>query len=159
MVRIVESSDYYDVYEKEQKLPEINGATLLSFDDYQNIKVIHKFDSNVWWLRTPSKRKQDGEYAVICSSKYGSLGDVPISHYADVCPALKISNYGSNRLELFSTFEINGYEFKIISNDIAWLYKGNIGNTYFDEYSNKYGQSHIKKYVDDWFNTEIKPYV
>jgi len=155
MIKVYES----DNLDNSTTLPAITGATLLSV--YEAEKYLSKSEreySKWWWLRSPgfySYHTPSVDYdGYICGFSVNTRGFVR--------PALVITNLKSSNLSVGDTFKINGYEFKIISNTLAWLYKQDMGYYPFNknaEEGNNYNTSDIKKYVDNWFNTEIKPYI
>ena len=136
---------------------KINGATLLSIEEAENLltKENRKYHC-WWWLRSPG-----------CSSYFAAsvytVGDVDYGgFYVDddsfcVRPALQISNLQSSNLLIGDVFEVGNYKFRVISENLAWLYEQDIGQRRFDKKTNIYEQSEIKQFVDDWFERVIKP--
>ena len=127
---------------------EFSGTTLLSADEAKSLltEQERKYKYH-WWLRSPG---------------YYSYYAVGINYYGDVIrtgyhvnygycirPALQIANLGD--FKVGDVFSIGEYYFKIISPELAWLYKQDIGTDYFDEKSNNYVASHIKAVIDSWF--------
>ena len=136
---------------------KIHGATLLSVEETENLLTREERKYHCWWwLRSPGI-SSDGAAGV------GNGGDVYCNGYGvygdDDCvrPALQISNLESSNLLIGDVFEVGDYKFRIISEDLAWMYEQDIGDHRFDEETNVYGQSEIKQFVDDWFEREIKP--
>ncbi len=140
----------------KEEILEITGATLLSVEEAKEFltKKERKY-SRWWWLRSPG-------YIQIYAADVNRDGGVgELGHGVDdagdaVRPALKILNLEKSNFAIGDIFKINGYDFKIISQNLAWLYRQDIGLEFFDSKSNDYEKSHIKKYVDDWFEKEIK---
>lgn len=142
---------------------EITGATLLSIEEAK--KYLSPEDrqyENWWWLRSPGNDSCNAAYV---------RDDGDISHYGDyvgdsdgcVRPALKIKNLKSSGMSIGDVFELNDdilnlrYEFKIISENLAWIYKQEIGMRAFNftnenKCSNDYETSGIKNCVDLWYS-------
>ncbi|MCR5106097.1 MAG: hypothetical protein K6B68_16830 [Eubacterium sp.] len=140
--------------EKEDIMPYITGATLLSVKEAKNLdKEILKADEN-WWLRSPSDRDR------IAACVFGESGFVR-SHGCSVRmefgvrPALKISNLESSGYKIGESVYFGGHSFTIISDTYA-LCDDMIGECAFRkdskaDNSNKYETSDIKRYVETWF--------
>ena len=132
--------------EKECELT-FTGATLLSYEDAINLPRKERIYNFSWWLRTP------GYFSYIACIVFYS-GDIhyggdDVHNYYGIRPALQIANMGD--FKVGDVFSIGKYCFKIISPKLAWLYKQDIGENYFDGKSNNYETSHIKQIVDAWF--------
>ena len=138
---------------------KINGATLLSIEEAESLLTKEELKYRYWWwLRSPGNLSK---YAALVYND-GGVGYNGISViYGDSCvrPALKISNLQSSNLSIGDVFEVGDYKFRIISENLAWLYEQNIGQLRFDEETNIYEQSEIKQFVDNWFEKEIKPLI
>ena len=138
---------------------KIHGATLLSVEEAKNLLTKENREyphCDWWWLRSPGTG----------SNRAASVdfdGDVTYNgdfvDYDNFCvrPALQISVLKSSNLKIGDTFDVGDYKFRVISEDLAWMYEQDIGDHRFDEETNVYGQSEIKQFVDDWFEREIKP--
>ena len=143
---------------------KITGATLLNVDEARNLLTAdERAYSNWWWLRTPG-------YFLFCSIEVNPDGSVNRNgnyvNDSSVCvrPALTIENLDSSNLKIGDTFKIKEYEFRVISANLAWLYRQDIGNcTFHKELEaddvNDYEKSDIKKFVDEWFEKEVLNYV
>jgi len=143
------------------QLFDITGATLLSIEEaseYLTYKE-RKYDF-WWWLRSPGD-DSDCAANVDTSGSISDYGNLVSYGNVYVRPALQIKNLKSTNLLVGDTFRIIEYEFKVISNDLAWMYDSHIGQYPFNKNSeggNDYNTSDIKWYVDKWFNAFIKPY-
>ena len=119
---------------------EITGATLLSIEEVEKYLTESEREySDFWWVRSPS-----------CNSYCAQ--SVVDRHC--VRPALQISNLKSSNFKIGDTFEIGDYKFKVISDNLAWMYKQDIGHYAFNEdfkNGNDYETSDVKKFVDKWF--------
>lgn len=129
-----------------------NGATLLSLDEAENfLTEVERMYSFCWWLRTPGYFSSN-----VCIVDFdGSIlsnGD-GADYYNGIRPALVISNLGD--FKVGEMFNIGSYQFKIISPNLAWLYKQDIGEIVFG-ITNDYEKSHAKKVVDSWYETLLK---
>ena len=130
---------------------EIEGATLLSVDEARVLPFRLRQHDNWWWLRSPGK---DSDYTISVSS--GGYDDTSYV-YCDCIsarPALIIRNFESSNFEIGDIFKFDGKKFEIISKDLAFCL-GDIGLHRFDDNSNNYEKSAIKKYVDEWFERII----
>ena len=136
---------------------KITRATLLSIEESENLLIEEELKYHWWWwLRSP------GRFS-ICAASVSYVGVVRCNgsyvDYDNICvrPALQISNLKSSDLQIGDTFEVGDYNFRVISENLAWMYEQDIGSHRFDEKTNVYEQSEIKQFVDDWFEREIKP--
>jgi len=133
---------------------EIVGATLLSIEEAEEYltRVERAYDC-WWWLCSPSRFSYCATL-VYCDGDIIGYGDSV--HDGGICvrPALQIKNLESSNFEIGNTFQIDDYEFKIISDNLAWMYKQDIGHYAFNEdyeKGNDYETSDVKKVVDKWF--------
>ena len=136
---------------------EINGATLLSTTDAENLltRTQRKYN-NWWWLRSAGG---SSDYACGVNSG-GYCRDYCDTHdtYIGVRPALKI-NLNSSNLKVGDCFTLGMWDFEIISDTLAFMSRQDIGTQPFskDGRTNDYEQSDIKTYVDRWYNEVIRP--
>ena len=136
---------------------KINGATLLSIEEAENLLAAKERKYHCWWwLRSPGYYSGDAAH-VHGGGDLDCLGCGVYNVGSYVRPALKISNLESSNLLIGDVFEVGDWKFKVISENLAWLYKQDIGDHRFDEKTNVYEQSEIKQFVDNWFEKEIKP--
>ena len=129
-----------------------NGATLLSLDEAKDfLTEVERMYSLCWWLRTPCYFSSNA-CIVDFDGSILSNGD-GVDYYNGIRPALVISNLGD--FKVGEMFNIGSYQFKIISPNLAWLYKQDIGKTVFGT-TNDYEKSHAKKVIDSWYETLLK---
>lgn len=129
---------------------KITGITLLSKEEYEeNRDIIPAV--NWWWLRSPGSIQDDAAY-VCC---YGSLYNYNVN-YGSGCvrPALYVWNPQSSDLNRGDKFELAGYSWTMLSNDLA-LCNETVGQTCFRrdwraEDANVYDKSDIKQWLHDW---------
>ena len=136
---------------------KIAGATLLSIEEAENLLAEKERKYHCWWwLRSPGSNSNyaAGVYNVGDVYYYGSSVR---GGNGCVRPALQISNLESSNLLIGDVFEVGNYKFRVISENLAWLYEQDIGQRRFDKKTNIYEQSEIKQFVDDWFERVIKP--
>ncbi len=147
----------FKVYTKENL--GITGAILLSTEEAEELltKEERKY-YNCWWLRSPG---YDGYVA--CVEEDGNIYKYGFDIYPGenfrgkaVRPALEIFNLENSSLKIGDVFKIGKYKFKIISPELAWLYRQKIGTEHFDKHSNLYENSSIGSFVDDWYYYEIR---
>ncbi len=139
---------------------EFVRATLLSVEEAETMltKEERKY-RNSWWLRSPGYRTY---YAalVYCGGDFDYYGTSVNYSNACVRPALIFESL-SDGWAIGDTFEIGIYRFKIISNHLAWLYGQDLGIYQFRddwkaESADVYELSDVKRFVDEWFNKNIK---
>ena len=127
---------------------EFSGTTLLSADEVKSLLTEQERKYKYpWWLRTP------GYYSNYAGG-VNYYGDVirtgyHVNYGYCIRPALQIANLGD--FKVGDVFSIGEYYFKIISPELAWLYKQDIGEDIFDNKSNDYVGSHVKAVIDVWF--------
>lgn len=110
-----------------------------------------------WWLRSPG-HGNDNAAGVDYDGSVSFLGRQANLYYGCVRPALIIDKSNSDNFNIGDTFEIEKYEFKIINENLAWLYKQDLGCHLFNEKlsdnyksTNVYEDSDIKRYIDEWY--------
>lgn len=99
--------------------------------------------------------RSPGNYLTLVASVYrDGLVNITNVFNATCCirPALIIENIESSGFQVGDIFKVGRWEFKVISNNLAWMYNQDIGYHRFDEMSNDYEKSEIKKFIDEWFN-------
>ena len=140
--------------EKEDIMPYITGATLLSASEAKNLdKEILKADKD-WWLGS----RGNNDYFAACvigdtGYVYGPGDRVDFSF--GVRPALIISDLESFGYKTGESVHFGGHSFTIISDRYA-LCNDIIGECAFRkdskaENANEYEISDIKRYVETWF--------
>ena len=131
---------------------EFKGAIILSTLEASKFltKESREYKTSMW-LRNPGHHDKFACYVDFFGTVSYSGGSI---YDADgIRPALQICNLGS--FNVGDIFSIGEYYFKIISPELAWLYKQDIGFDIFDKESNNYETSHVKRVVDAWFE-ELK---
>ena len=133
---------YYDT-----KL-EFKGATLLSSDEASTLLTEQERKYIIgWWLRNPGRLSCGACY--VHSDGTVDYYGFNVTNNIGIRPALQICNLGE--FKVGDIFSIGKYYFKIISPELAWMYKQNIGFDIFDKESKNYETSHVKQIVDSWF--------
>ena len=129
---------------------KITGITLLSKEEYEeNRDIIPAV--NWWWLRSPGGNQS---LAALVRSG-GSLNSSRVHYdYGYVRPALYVWNPQSSNLKRGDNFELAGYTWTMLSNDLA-LCDETVGQTCFRrdwraEDANVYDKSDIKQWLHDW---------
>lgn len=140
----------------------IIGATLLSLEEAEKaLSLLSEFEKlypRSWWLRTPGSYDRWAHCVARTGIIYTDGSFVNTSNRC-VRPALKIK-INDPDIQKGDTFLFGGYEFKVISEDLAWMYKNDIGFCPFRydagaEDANDYEASDIKKYVEEWLDKAI----
>ena len=128
---------------------EFSGTTLLSADEAKSLLTEQERKYKYpWWLRTPWISSDDA--CIVGRNGYVFLDGDDVSISYGIRPALQIANLGD--FKVGDVFSIGKYYFKIISPELAWLYKQDIGEDIFDNKSNDYVGSHVKAVIDVWFD-------
>lgn len=137
----------------EEKL-EFTGATLISIEEAKEYLTKREREYDFWWwLRSPGNNSSSAAL-VVSGGSIGGGGDYVNYTMACVRPALQIKKLESSYFEIGDTFKMGDYEFKIISENLAWMYKQDIGCYAFNEdlkKGNNYKTSDVKKFIDKWF--------
>lgn len=133
----------------------IIGATLLSEEEAKTLLTKEeRVYKSYWWLRTPGRY---GSRA--CSIDYdGDVRSYSFVYYSNrgVRPALVLSDISDSNFKVGDIFEVAGYKFKVLSQTLAWMYEQDIGKLCFNEKTNIYEESSVKKFVDEWFENLTK---
>lgn len=130
---------------------ETTGATLLSIEEAgKYLSLEDREYLHGWWLRSPGDRPDGADYV----EYEGELSENDVHTRGYVRPALKIKNLQSSGMLVGDRFEVGGYEFKIISENLAWMYRQHIYVCWFntDKNDNDYETSDIKNQVDEWYD-------
>ena len=129
---------------------KFTGITLLSKEEYEANKDIIP-QNNWWWLRSPGPIRYD----VACVDYDGTLfySNVYDAHGC-VRPALYIWNPQSSDLKRGDKFDLAGYTWTVLSDDLA-LCDDIVGCTCFRENwptkdANDFDASDIKKWLHKW---------
>ena len=130
---------------------ELAGATLLSEEEISTLlSPTDRACGFYWWTRTPY-------FASIewCVGRSGDANNDTCSYAFSLSPALTIKNLEGSGLKIGDFFEIGKYRFKVISENLAWLYRQSIGEYPYkktpDGEAPCYETSDAKKVVDEWF--------
>ena len=137
--------------------PKLAGITLLSLEEYQELKPNISLLNRLWWLRSPG---YDGYRAAFVDGEYGfvsAYGDFVDDNGGNVrrafCvrPALVLE---SSTLQIGDNFEFGNHIFTVISEKYA-LCNDSIGDHCFREDwkakdANDYKKSDVKIYIESW---------
>lgn len=124
---------------------EIIGATLLSIEDLDYLSLEDELCfADSWWLRSPSYDSDVAIYFYYRDDDFPDYGNSKVDRCHCVRPALKIKNIESSNMSVGDVFELGGYEFKIVSENLAWMYKQCIGSSSFNRSRSDKIQSAIK---------------
>ena len=137
---------------------EITGATLLSIEEAEEYLTESERAYNTWyWLRSRGLESYDA-LNVYYDGEINRNGEYVDYSDGVVRPVLQIKNLEFSNLEVGDTFEFGGYEFKVISENLAWMHKQDIGQHAFNndfKKGNDYETSDVKRVVDAWFEDLI----
>ena len=126
---------------------QFNSATLLYHGEATSLLTQKERAHKVgWWLRSPGDDKKYAGY-VYSDGKVTEYG-IDVRCFYAIRPALTIVNIGN--FLIGDVFEIGKWEFKIISPNLAWLHKQDIGSNPFGNTSD-YETSDVKQIVDEWY--------
>lgn len=130
---------------------DVVEVTLLSEEEYRANKNIIPLINKWWWLCSPG----GGMYYAVFVYGDGSLSaNFVNTNNGCVRPVLRIRNFRSCNLLIENKFELAGYTWTVLSDDLALCDK-EIGRTCFREDidaedANVYKKSDIKKYLKKW---------
>ena len=142
-------SDFARELEVEQL--DVYGVTLLSVDEAESMPEDLRTCSGCWWLRSQGACY---EYAALVYGIDGNIdyqGDDVYEEYG-VRPALLISNLKSLKLGPRYMFKVNDIPYVVISDNMA-ITKDIVDDHVFnsnDSKGNRYHESDIKQFVEDW---------
>ena len=132
---------------------DIQGITLLSVEEVEQLPDEMRTATETWWLRSP------GDIDDGAADVFGDDGDVNVyGNYVrntlGVRPALIISNLESSNLEEGDKIQYRGYAWTVILGKYA-LCDSIIAQKQFREDwkaddANDYEKSDVKKYIEDW---------
>lgn len=139
---------------------KITGATILSKEESETfLTKEERVYKNSWWLRSHG---YSSNYAcsVGNSGTVYSNGSKVDDGSIGVRPALNIDASASN-ITVGDVFMFGGKEFKVLSPDLAWMHKDDIGKCAFREdwqtnNANDYEASDVKKIVNKWLENVLK---
>ena len=137
---------------------ELAGATLLSEEEVSTLlSTTDRARGFYWWTRTPFNA-----YYERFVSYGGIAGSDSCSVANSLSPACVIKNLEGSGLKVGDFFTVGKYRFKVISENLAWLYKQSIGEYPYKKTPDGkelcYETSDAKKVVDEWFEKEILNY-
>ena len=146
-------------------IPKILNISLLSLYEATSLKKtkpeLLKAD-DCYWLSTPCINKSST--MIINQNGYIHTNGEYVYHKRAIRPVLKIENSKSN---LFNTFNLVGYTWTIINEDTALMdtcVRDSFGEILNMEYSkdftnNKFEDSDINKFLKEFFDNEIMPFL
>lgn len=128
------------------------GITLLSLKEYESYKDIIPLTHIYYWTRTTSKAYFD---ATIVDHDGRTYNNVSVSDYAGVRPVLLFDS--CNELHQCDKVEVAGHIWTVICDNMM-LCDEIIGRSSFEESSGKndYKDSTVKKWLDKWYEENIK---
>ena len=147
IIREIAWKEIPDIVSIKKAYPDVKDVMLLSKEEYSEFKENIPKIFCWWWLRSPGTHSYDAAYVRHDGAVY-SYGHYVISAPVCVRPAL-IGDFKSSNLKIKDKFWYKNYIYTVISDDMA-ICDFTVGKTYFDEMSNNYETSNIKKWVDNW---------
>lgn len=138
-------------------LPNIKGITLLSLEEYEELKAnIPPLDDH-WWLRSPGKSSDTA-----CSAYNMGFCDTTFKTYVnlDVLAARPALIVESSELKVGDKFQLGNHNFTMISDKYA-LCDNSVGHCCFrgDKKAgnaNDYEASDVKKFIEDWLEKNLE---
>jgi len=127
---------------------DIKDITLISIEEAEKIPQVYREFYDWWWL----KSNGSNGYQTANVSSDGSIytyGDSIIYNRDYVRPALIVNNLESFNLPTCSKLVINNIEWIKISDNMLLCDDNSFGRHKFDEKSNDYETSEIKKYIHE----------
>ncbi len=106
-----------------------------------------KYAGGGWWTRSTGDFGNSVCY--VGGSGYIHTNGIYVGYDFFIRPVLHITSLGGFRVG--NVFTIDKWEFKIISPNLAWLYKQDYGEYRFGDTCD-YLKSAVKKRVDEWYN-------
>lgn len=130
--------------------PKLASITLLSLEEYQELKPNISLLNHWWWLRSPGDSAYEAAF-VHGADGFVDAAGLDVGGAFGVRPALVLE---SSTLQIGDIFEFGNHIFTVISDKYA-LCNGSIGNHCFREDwkakdANNYETSDVKKYIESW---------
>ncbi len=141
---------YYKLNKADLKVEDIS---LLTLEEVEQLPGSIRFYACSWWLRSAGYTSHHAAWVNHDGSTFG-LGEPVNYDFCAVRPTLTISNLESLNLKIGDVLTIKGEEYRYIGGNKA-LYNDEVVCHRFDEESNNYEQSDIKKIVDKWFEERV----
>ena len=121
-------------------------VTLLSKEEYLKNRELIPLAKEHWWLRSPGYVDNEAAFVFGGSSDVDDLG-YDVRDELGIRPALKIEH--CEQLKPGEKVEIKGLYFTAL-NDGLLLCDTVVAKDMFDEASNDYDWSHIKRWLESW---------
>lgn len=124
---------------------------LLSKEEYEMYKDVIPHINTYWWLRSPSDVDGFTTFAPCVRVE----GELPVSSYLvdnydiAVRPALRVGKIYGGKWTIGEIFVYKKFPFVYIGDGLA-IAEVPIGFEKFDNYSNDYKTSHVRKWLKDW---------
>ena len=147
----------YKIIDLKLEELDVQDIFLLSTEEYRKYKKLIPKLHWWWWLRSPGYFSDLAAY-VRGDNIINDLGtNVDISDVA-VRPALRISNFLSSDVDPGDIVEIFDRDWIVLDKNLV-IAKKLIGQHRFDEKSNDYETSEIKKYLHKWLEEQKERYL
>ena len=124
---------------------DFESVTLLTIDEYENSKALISHSKSWWWLRSPGAYNNAAAYVFIDGDVYpdGFL----VNKAAGVRPAFKLEFMKASELNPGDKVQIGKYTATVLYDDMLLL-DSFVTKHVFDEESNVWRKSAIKKYIE-----------
>lgn len=134
---------------------DIVGITLLSKEEYLEFKKNIKPFNDWWWLRSSG-------HVSNCASNVGSDGFINSFRVDDAYVSIRpVLIYKSDNLLIGDTVTLVGKSWTVVSDKYILcnekLCRMQFRRDYISDNANSYELSDIKKFLDTWFDYNIKP--
>lgn len=135
---------------------DIKGITLLSLDEAESLPEDIRAIDKWYWLRSPGFNCYNAALIYFDGSVF-DYGNLVYCDFGAVRPALKISNLKSYDFEDYSKVRLFDKDWFVLNNlNYLLLAPGDLGNHRFDEKSNNYETSEIKKFLENWLQEMLE---
>ena len=123
---------------------------LLSIEEYEKYKCVLPHIKNWWWLRSPGHYSH-GAASVDDVGSVGTLG-ISVKYANGLRPALRVSSSEISNLQIGDRKIYYDFPFVKIDDDLL-IAEVPIAFDKFDDESNDYENSYVKKFLEEWKET------
>lgn len=136
---------------------DIKGITLLSTNEAKLLPENIRKSEKWYWLWSPGFSCYDAAF-VYFDGFVNDFGHGVYDNYGAVRPTLIIDNLKSYGFEDYSKVRLFDKDWFVLNNLNYLLLDGDLGNCRFDEKSNDFETSEIKKLIENWLQETLKSF-